>query len=196
MKNLADTAQKIFDSGAETVLICSIKHDAVFLAKKLFELDPERKKFKSIFMTVGPTQGDWIDVTKDAGKYITSGGQWDANSERCGDWFHNGWPEKRLANYCSKNWNKHVEEWMQKNVKNAPAGYKSDYETASGAVAFYTMIDAVYQAHRNVRLTPGKAFDQEIVREALRLYEGQTFFGGVEFNRIQRNIGNEPVAIQ
>lgn len=208
-------AQEIYDSGAEVVISCGMNYDAYYMAKQLKTLDPFNIQFKAVFFTVGATKSSWIASTEQgtdgvagAGQYVTSGGQWDPNLELCGDWFGPGWPTTSRNDYCSSDWNQEVETYVRQNKNDL--SYGSNYETASGAVALYTLIKGIAKAYENDNIVvqapcaPSavgtsactETWDQTKVRDAMRHLNVHTFFGAIGFNMIQRNDKKESVTVQ
>merc|ERR1719204_50452 len=116
------------------------------------------------------------------------------NYELCGSWFTDTWLNGgEEDSYCSTQWNSYIESWVATN-EGIP-NYQSNYETASGAVSMFTLIDAIKQAYADRDHMPS-VFDSTLVRDQLNVYRGTTFFGAMEFNGIQRNFAKDAVAVQ
>lgn len=163
------------DTGAEILMTFGLNEDGILMTNALQTL---KHDWHHVFITVAPTEPGYLNANNSlAGQYIMSPTQWHHTM---------GFEAESSSFPGSKGYSVAFRKWMQENYNVSDPDHPT-YTHASGTAAGVLLQLALLKAN---------SVNRTDVRQALRNFNANTFFGKIQMDENQRNIGRDSAVIQ
>ncbi|KAI9142497.1 periplasmic binding protein-like I [Paraphysoderma sedebokerense] len=173
LSQLASMIREGVDFGAEALISVSLTEDGKMVTRALQQV---KYDFKYVYITVAPTEPNFItNETALGAQYVFSSSQWHHTMN---------FKDETRSFYSSKQYAEKFRSWLE---SQSLLGQMPTYTHASGTGAGVLLQLAMKSAN---------SIDPKQVMAALRDFNAETFFGRIQMDRDQRNMGRDSVVVQ